>query len=94
MEYLVLERQPRRKDLPYHGRGRVVQADTSYPPRIDDINDLDRFIMRKVQELRTIQHTKKSAEKITFLIIHYYKLTSKVMTHLRRKFLPNFSNII
>src|SRR5437762_5455614 len=93
MEYLIPERQPRRKDLPYQGRGRVVQADTSYPPRIDDINDLDRFIMRKVQELETTLNTKGSAEKIAFLIIHYCKLTPKVMQHLRRKFLPSFSNI-
>ena len=93
MEHLIPERQPRRKDLPYQGRGRVVQADTSYPPHIDDTNDLDQLIMGKVRELETTQNTGGSAEKIAFFIIHYCKLTPKVMAHLRRKFLPSFSNI-
>ena len=93
MEYLVPARQPRSKDLPYRGRGRVRQTDTSFPPRIDDTNDLDRVILTKVQELGKTQNAEALSEKIAFLIIHYCKLTPKVMAHLRRKFLPSFSNI-
>jgi hypothetical protein len=93
MEYLVPERQPRSKDLPYRGHGRVLQADTSFPSRIDDNNDLDQFIKAKVQELGTTQNTEASLEKTAFLIIHYCKLTPKVMAHLRQKFLPSFSNV-
>jgi len=56
---LVPERQARHKDLPYQGLGAVPdQVDASYPPHIDDTNELDKFIMEKVKELgaATEQH--------------------------------------
>lgn len=91
MEYLVPERQPRRKDIPYIGR--ALHNHSSFPPQIDTVDELDAFISTRLRELQTAQIQGYSEDKLAFLVIHYCKLTPAVMAHLRRKFLPSFSKI-
>lgn len=88
MKYLIPDRQPHRKDLPYQGCDRVVRVDISYPLRIDHIDNPDQFITGKVYELETM-NTEIAAENIAFLIIYYYK-TTKIIA---REFHLSFSNI-
>lgn len=91
MEYLVPERQPRRKDIAYIGR--ASHNDASFPPQIDTSEELDAFIATRLSELQESQIRGYSQDKLAFLVIHYCKLTPTVIAHLRKKFLPSFSKI-
>ena len=61
------------------------------PVHLQSEEELEEFITRKLTEMQS--HSPISAEKLAFRVIHHTRLTPKVLQHLRKQYLPNFSSM-
>ena len=81
--------QPLPLPLPHEGRRQILVP--GFPVQLQSEVELEEFITNKLTEMQT--QSPVSAEKLAFRIIHHTRLTPKVLQHLRKQYLPNFSSM-
>lgn len=72
--------------------GRQFLPRPGFPERIETVEDLEEFIAQKLDQLRI--ESPGEAQKLGFAILNHSRLAPSVLTYLRRKYLPSFSNLV
>jgi hypothetical protein len=72
--------------------GRALLKSAQFPDMLEDDDTLDAVIEKAMKALG--QPSSTSVEKVAFALIHYTRMTPRVLEKLRKKYLPSFSNIL